>query len=176
MGAWSRIAGYLQLYIRPDRQAHAWPDQVPVQTGQGQIFPGRSGIDGVAFVLKLFDELERVQTDRTVRSTMELEIALPITIQASFAYLGFPNRQLRNTTVGQVDLMDMWVGRPGGHHQPSPSQDSGLKNFNAVQPSSTRRSKHANPRLENRSTISACCSTRMPEVIILARCNATLAK
>lgn len=72
-------------------------EPAPNQAGECQVFPGRSCIDRVTFFLKLFNEFERIQADGTIRSTVKLEVALPITIQPLFTDLGFPDWEFWNS-------------------------------------------------------------------------------
>jgi hypothetical protein len=56
-----------------------WLNVRPIQAGHSEIFSQGSRVHGMPFLPKRFNQLERKDTDSTIRSTMQHLIAMPIT-------------------------------------------------------------------------------------------------
>src|SRR5215831_8075017 len=135
----STVTGHFQTYLRTNVQQRPRTKLLPFESSQGEVFPGRTGINGVSFVLQPFDQLEREQADCSIRPAVHVQIFLPITAHPLLRHLGFNQRILGYTAVRDIDLMDMRIRRtPVFSHPYAPSHDCAGLNSSASHPSRSR--------------------------------------
>src|SRR5262245_52301993 len=133
------VTGHFQSYLRANVQQRPRTKLLPFESSQREVFPGRTGINGVSFILQPFDQLEREQADCSIRPAVHLQIVLSIAAQPLLRHLRFNQRILGHTTVRDIDLMDMRIRRTSVFIHPyAPSHDCASVNSSASHPSSSR--------------------------------------
>ena len=96
-------------------------------------------VDRVTLVLEALNQLNGKQTDRSMRSAVNFEIALAIAFQSLLRYLGFQHGQFRQASTGNINLMHMRIRRPARlAHDSPPSHDCARSNSMAHHPSRSR--------------------------------------
>src|SRR5262249_24774635 len=133
------VTGHFQTYLRTNVQQRPRTKLPPFESSQREVFPGRTGMNGVSFILQPFDQIEREQADCSIRPAMHVQSFLPITARPLLRHLGFDQRILGHTAVRDIDLMDMRIRRTSVlSHPNAPSHDCTGINSSASHPSRSR--------------------------------------
>lgn len=116
LGARSRVRGDFDLHSIANPKPSPRSQILPIKPGDGQVLAGIAGIDGMPFVLKPADHIDRVEAESSVRAPMMRGVLLFVSDHAVLIDRRAWYRSLRHPAVRGVDPVDAGhsrsVGRP----------------------------------------------------------------
>src|SRR5712691_1840824 len=101
-----RVARHLEQHLPTQLEPAAGDDVVPLEAFDGEIFAERAGDEWMSLGLKGVDPLQREQADGAVGTTVMLEVAMRVALEARACDLGRGHRVLRHSTGRDTDLND----------------------------------------------------------------------